>query len=85
MIWFRWMFFYQQVWLQVQRKWIYLEGIFGGGDISKQLPEQAKFFDKIDKQFKKVTKCCICCCELVFEKKLQNQLYYLMFDSSVLP
>ncbi|XP_059138610.1 dynein axonemal heavy chain 10-like [Physella acuta] len=42
------------VWLQVQRKWIYLEGIFGGGDISKQLPEQAKFFDKIDKQFKKI-------------------------------
>ncbi|KAH9515001.1 Dynein heavy chain 10, axonemal [Bulinus truncatus] len=42
------------VWLQVQRKWMYLEGIFGGGDISKQLPEQAKFFDKIDKQFKKI-------------------------------
>ncbi|KAK3792441.1 hypothetical protein RRG08_045982, partial [Elysia crispata] len=43
-----------EVWLQVQRKWLYLEGIFGGGDISRQLPEQAKFFDKIDKNFKKI-------------------------------
>lgn len=39
----------------VQRKWMYLEGIFIGGDIRSQLPEEAKKFDAIDKTFKKVT------------------------------
>lgn len=38
----------------VQRKWMYLEGIFIGGDIRSQLPEEAKKFDQIDKTFKKV-------------------------------
>ena len=38
----------------VQRKWMYLEGIFIGGDIRSQLPEEAKKFDGIDKLFKKV-------------------------------
>ena len=43
-----------QVWMVVQRKWMYLEGIFIGGDIRSQLPEEAKRFDQIDKTFKKV-------------------------------
>ena len=38
----------------VQRKWMYLEGIFIGGDIRAQLPEEANRFDIIDKMFKKV-------------------------------
>ena len=41
-------------WVLVQRKWMYLEGIFGGGDIRSQLPEVAKLFDQIDKQFHKL-------------------------------
>lgn len=41
-------------WLSVQRKWLYLEGIFVGGDIRSQLPEEAKRFDDFDKTFKKV-------------------------------
>ena len=40
----------------VQRKWMYLESIFIGGDIRAQLPEEAKKFDDIDKTFKKVCK-----------------------------
>ena len=38
----------------VQRKWMYLESIFIGGDIRSQLPEEARKFDEIDKTFKKV-------------------------------
>ena len=41
----------------VQRKWMYLESIFIGGDIRAQLPEEAKKFDAIDKIFKKVHTC----------------------------
>ncbi|KAH8871924.1 Dynein heavy chain 10, axonemal [Schistosoma japonicum] len=43
-----------EVWLIVQRKWMYLEGIFIGGDIRSQLPEEATKFDNIDKMFKKI-------------------------------
>lgn len=43
-----------KVWMLVQRKWMYLESIFIGGDIRSQLPEEAKKFDNIDKMFKKV-------------------------------
>jgi dynein heavy chain len=40
------------IWLIVQRKWQYLEGIFvGSDDIRMQLPEAAKAFDKIDKSW----------------------------------
>ncbi|GAB1598225.1 dynein axonemal heavy chain 10 isoform X2 [Argonauta hians] len=42
------------LWMAVQRKWMYLEGIFIGGDIRAQLPEEAKKFDQIHKSFKKI-------------------------------
>uniref|UniRef100_A0A3Q3MNV8 Dynein axonemal heavy chain 10 n=1 Tax=Mastacembelus armatus TaxID=205130 RepID=A0A3Q3MNV8_9TELE len=43
-----------EVWLLVQRKWMYLESIFIGGDIRSQLPEEAKKFDNINKKFKEI-------------------------------
>uniref|UniRef100_A0A3Q3DBI2 Dynein axonemal heavy chain 10 n=1 Tax=Hippocampus comes TaxID=109280 RepID=A0A3Q3DBI2_HIPCM len=43
-----------EIWLLVQRKWMYLESIFIGGDISSQLPEEAKKFGIIDKKFKEI-------------------------------
>jgi dynein heavy chain len=43
------------VWMVVQRKWMYLESIFiGSGDIRMQLPDEAARFDRIDKSFKKI-------------------------------
>lgn len=42
-------------WMATQRKWLYLEGIFVGGDIRVQLPDEAKKFDDIDKSFRKVS------------------------------
>nr|CAH7754609.1 unnamed protein product [Callosobruchus chinensis] len=43
------------VYLEVQRKWSYLESIFiGSEDIRAQLPEDSRRFDKIDREFKEV-------------------------------
>eukprot|EP00048_Salpingoeca_helianthica_P012901 m.192885 g.192885 ORF g.192885 m.192885 type:complete len:4604 (+) comp15437_c5_seq116:137-13948(+) len=42
------------VWIVVQRKWQYLEGIFLAGDIRQQLPNEARKFEGIDKAFKKL-------------------------------
>ncbi|CAB3257120.1 unnamed protein product [Arctia plantaginis] len=41
-------------WMATQRKWLYLEGIFVGGDIRVQLPDEAKKFDDIDRNFRKI-------------------------------
>lgn len=41
-------------WMIVQRKWMYLEMIFGNDDIKQQLPEEAKKFGKTDQRFKSI-------------------------------
>ncbi|XP_077015711.1 dynein axonemal heavy chain 10 isoform X3 [Tamandua tetradactyla] len=43
-----------EVWMLDQRKWMYLESIFIGGDIRSQLPDEAKKFDNIDRMFKRI-------------------------------
>ena len=43
-----------EVWMVVQRKYMYLLSIFVGGDIRLQLPKEAERFDGVDKAFKKL-------------------------------
>lgn len=54
--WLKKVFAVQQVvelWMESQRKWVYLEVIFvGSEDINRQLPEHAKKFVEIDRSFR---------------------------------
>lgn len=44
------------IWFEVQRTWMHLESIFmSSEDIRRQLPVDAERFDRIDKEFKKMT------------------------------
>jgi dynein heavy chain len=61
-------------WIKVSQLWQSLESVFTGGDIAKNMPLEAKWFSKVDKEFEKImkkaadTKICVECCENEFLK-----------------
>ena len=45
-----------EIWLEVQRKWVYLRGIFKNADIKAQLPAQHTKFKSIDNEYVNLAK-----------------------------
>lgn len=44
------------IWMKVQQRWVYLDGIFGGKEIRSILPAESSRFDKISLEFKGMMK-----------------------------
>ena len=68
-----------EIWLVVQRKWIYLEAIYLSPDIRSQLPEESRKFDAINSTYRKVIegRCRWLGPKYMFDIRLAHRLRFL--------
>ncbi|GMH97336.1 hypothetical protein TrST_g8180 [Triparma strigata] len=70
-----------ELWVKVQMMWTALESVFMGGDIAKQMPLEAKKFNKVDKDWIKImqkaaeTANVVACCKNELLKNTLPVLY----------
>lgn len=46
-------------WLKVQAQWLHLAPIFSSQDIMRQIPEEGKLFQTVDRNYKEIMKHCV--------------------------